>query len=144
VKLKLALVEALGSLGAAVMVVSGAAVSTVQVKVAGVASTLPAGSVARTLNVCEPLASPAYGFGLVQVVNPPLSSSHSKVEPGSLAVKEKLAEVLAVGSLGEAVMVVFGAPVSTVHVNVAALASVLPAGSVARTAKVWDPSASAL
>jgi hypothetical protein len=41
-------------------------------------------------------------------------------------------------------MVVSGAAVSTVQVYVAGLASVLPAESVARTRKVWDPSASAL
>jgi len=41
----------LGSLGAVSIVVSGAAVSTVQAKLAGVASTLPAASAARTENV---------------------------------------------------------------------------------------------
>jgi hypothetical protein len=59
-------------------------------------------------------------------------------------VKLKLALVDDVGSLGEAVMVVLGAEASIVQVWAAGLASVLPAGSVARTAKVWDPSASAL
>ena len=39
-------------------VVSGAIVSTVQVRVAGVASWLPAASMARTLKVCEPWARP--------------------------------------------------------------------------------------
>ena len=37
--------------GPELIVVSGAAVSTVNVRVAGVGSTLPAGSVARTENV---------------------------------------------------------------------------------------------
>ena len=40
--------------GPAVIVVSGGVVSTVKVRVAGVASVLPAGSVARTSKVCEP------------------------------------------------------------------------------------------
>ena len=50
--------------GAVVIVVSGGVVSpdagslTVQVAVAGEASTLPAVSVARTLKVCEPTARP--------------------------------------------------------------------------------------
>ena len=44
----------LGSLGATSMVVCGATVSTVQEKVAGVGSTLPAASVARTWNVWLP------------------------------------------------------------------------------------------
>lgn len=42
----------------AVLVTWGATVSTVQVKLAGVGSTLPAGSVARTIKVCEALVKP--------------------------------------------------------------------------------------
>ena len=48
----------MGSLGVASMVVSGAAVSTVQPEEAGVGSTLPAASVARTSNVWLPSLSP--------------------------------------------------------------------------------------
>jgi hypothetical protein len=66
------------------------------------------------------------------------------VEPASLETKEKLALVEALGLLGAAVMVVLGAAVSTVHVKVAALASTLPAVSIARTEKVCEPSASPL
>ena len=51
-------VALVGSLGCAVIVVFGAAVSTVQVKEAGVGSVLPAASVARTSKVCEPSARP--------------------------------------------------------------------------------------
>ena len=40
-------------------VVSGGGALTVQVRVAGVRSELPAASVARTLNVCEALVRPA-------------------------------------------------------------------------------------
>ena len=43
------------------------------------------------------------------------------------------------GSLGCAVIVVFGAVVSIVHVNEAGERSVLPAASVARTWKVCEP-----
>jgi hypothetical protein len=50
--------EADGSGGVEVIVVSGAAVWIVHVNDAGVASTLPAASRARTWNVCEPSASP--------------------------------------------------------------------------------------
>jgi hypothetical protein len=54
-------VEVVEAAGWAVIVVSGAVVSAgapiVQVTVAGEASTLPAASVARTVNVCEPTAS---------------------------------------------------------------------------------------
>jgi hypothetical protein len=79
-------------------------------------------------------------LALVQAEKPPPSSWHWNVEPASLETKLKLALVEALGSLGEAVMVVFGAAVSTVHVKVAALASTLPAGSIARTLNVCEPS----
>lgn len=56
VKLKLAEVEVTVPVGPAVMDVSGG-VTTVQLWLAGVASTLPAASVARTWKVCVPPAS---------------------------------------------------------------------------------------
>jgi hypothetical protein len=133
---KLAAVADVGLLGEAVIVVLGADASTVQVNVAGLVSVFPAASLARTLNVWEPSATLVYVVALVQVEKPPPSSSHSKVEPASLDTNEKVGELSLLGSLGEAVMVVFGAAVSTVHVRVAGLASVLPAPSVARTEKV--------
>ena len=58
VKLKLALVLLVADGGAAVMLVSGATVSTVQEKLAGVGSVLPAASVARTWKVWLPEAKP--------------------------------------------------------------------------------------
>ena len=57
-KLKLALLLVLMAGGAAVMVVSGGVVSTVQVKLAGVGSALPAASVARTWKLWLPSAKP--------------------------------------------------------------------------------------
>jgi hypothetical protein len=57
-KPKLGPVSFEGSLGLAVMEVLGAVRSIVQVCVAGVASVLPAASVARTSNVCEPALRP--------------------------------------------------------------------------------------
>ena len=51
-------VSLVAPLGPPVIVVSGATVSTVHVRVAGVASTLPTASRARTWNVCEPCDSP--------------------------------------------------------------------------------------
>ena len=56
VKLKLAEVLLTVPVGPAVIVVSGRA-ETVQVWLAGVASTLPAVSVARTWKVCDPFAN---------------------------------------------------------------------------------------
>ena len=58
VKLKLALVTFVGLAGAPVSVVLGAAVSTVQVRVAGVASVFESASVALTWNVCDPTERP--------------------------------------------------------------------------------------
>ena len=52
-----------------------------------------------------------------------------------------VAPVAFVGSFGVEPMDVFGGVVSTVHVNCAGEASVLPATSVARTLKVWLSSA---
>ncbi len=80
-------------------------------------------------------------MGEVQAAKAPASSLHSKVEPPSLEAKEKSAFAELLGSLGCAVIVVFGAAVSIVQVKLAGVASVLPAASVARTWKVCEPSA---
>ena len=56
VNAKVAVLELTLPLGPLVMEVLGAIVSIVHVLVAGVASTLPAASFARTEKVCEPLA----------------------------------------------------------------------------------------
>jgi hypothetical protein len=54
-------------------------------------------------------------------------------------VKLKLGEVELDGSEGPVVIVVSGAVRSTVHVWLAGVGSMFPAGSVARTWKVWLP-----
>ena len=78
---------------------------------------LPAGSVARASKVWLPSASAGESVcGLVQLVQGPPSIRHSKVEPPSVEVKEKLGVVLLDGSLGWAVIEVSGAVVSIVHV----------------------------
>lgn len=59
VKVNDADVLAVGLVGLDVIVVSGAVMSMSQVYDAGVGSTLPALSMARTSKVCEPSASPA-------------------------------------------------------------------------------------
>jgi hypothetical protein len=51
-KVKVAAVSAVSASGPVSIAVSGAAVSTVQVRLAGEASVLPAASVARTSKVC--------------------------------------------------------------------------------------------
>jgi hypothetical protein len=122
-----------------VIAVCGAVVSTVQPCEAGVLSTLPAASIARTRKLWAPGAKPVYAWGELQAANAPSSSEHWKVEPGSLAVKLKLALVLEVCAGGDAVIVVSGADVSTVHPCEAGVLSALPAASIARTAKECVP-----
>ena len=70
--------------------------STVNVRVAGVASTLPAASVARTSNVYAPSASEPRMRGDVQLPRPavaPVSRRHSNVEPVSLEENVNVAEL---------------------------------------------------
>src|SRR6185437_8397483 len=108
VKLKLGVASLLGSAGCAVIEVSGAVVSTSQVKLAGEASVLPALSIARTEKVCDPSAKPVNPSGLVQAANEPASSLHSKLAtplpPGSETVKLKLGVASLLGSAGCAVI----------------------------------------
>ena len=122
--------------------VFGAVRSTVQACVAGVASTLPAASSARTSNVCAASVSPVYDWGLEQFAKAPPSSRHSKPGPASDAVNEKLAPVEFDAAGGEEVIVVFAGVRSTVKVNDAGVASTFPAASIARTSNVYVPSAS--
>ncbi len=61
--------------------------------------------------------------------------------PVSLPLKLKLADVLLLKAGGLLVMLVSGARLSIVQVKLAGVESVLPALSVARTSKVWLPSA---
>src|SRR5206468_10899506 len=100
-----------------VMVVVGGVRSTVQVWLAGVASVLPAASVARTSKVWLPaVRAGEIDSGLVQELQLPVSMRHSKLEPLSSELKLKLGVVLLDGSDGFESMVVFGAVRSTVQV----------------------------
>jgi hypothetical protein len=111
----------------------GATESTVQVKES--LPTLPAASVARTVNVCDPWLTEGYDVGLVQGANALVSSLHSRVP--SLAVKEKDALVSWVGSDGLEVIDTAGGIESMLHVHESA--PTLPAASVALTVKVCEP-----
>src|SRR5438067_1853892 len=99
---------------------------------------LPTVSMARTWNVWLPGERPLYAFGLVQVANAAPSSLHWNV-PLFVEVNEKDAVVTLVEGGGWRVMLVFGGVRSIVQVKLAGVASVFPAGSVARTWKVWLP-----
>ena len=59
-------------------------------------------------------------------------------------VKLKEAEALLVSADGWVSIAVWGAVVSIVHSKLSALWSALPALSIARTSKLWAPSASEL
>lgn len=106
---------------------------TLKLALAGVASTLPAASVARTWKVWEPLRADTL-TGEEQPFQPPLSSLHWKLEPGSVDVKEKEAFAfflpLAFSAFfGFFVIVVSGAAVSG--------AGPLGGGVVARSASTY-------
>ncbi len=129
-----------GCAGVESMLVTGAVRSIVQVSLAGVASVLPAGSVARTSKVWLPAPSAGETVkGLVQVVQEPPSMRHSKVEPGSLELKVKVGVVSLDGCAGPVSRLVIGAARSIAQVSEAGVGSVLPPKSVARTSKVWLP-----
>src|SRR5204863_9610939 len=88
-------------------------------------------------------ASAAVVCGLVQGLQLPASTRHSKVEPGSLELNANVGVASLSSAGGAESIVVFGAVRSTVHVRLAGVASVFPAESVARTSKVWLPAPSA-
>src|SRR5687767_5749275 len=95
------------------ILVSGGSV-IVQAWLAGVPSTLPAPSLARTWNSCRPGARFVYSAGEVQELNAGASRAHSKLEPPSLLENLNSALLLAVGSSGPKSIVVSGGR-STVH-----------------------------
>src|SRR5262249_23238521 len=115
---------------------------TVHVYVSGVASVLPAASVARTWKVWLPLARPVYDTPLVHDVNAALSSLHSNVARHSLAWNVNAAVVLVEVDGGYVSIVVSGAVRSITHVRVAGDVSAFPAASVAYTLNVCEPAAS--
>ena len=119
--------EAVGPLGPEPIVVSGATVSTVQVRLASLASVLPASSVARTRKVCSPCASPASARGDVQVCQAPASSLALERRRRAPRRSRSSRPADAVGPLGPESIVVSGATVSTVQVRTASVGSMLPA-----------------
>ena len=143
-------VTVLPSAGPVSMVVSGGVVSlggtlTIQLRVAGVGSVLPAASLAATEKVWLPFARPEYGAGDVQGPDGAPSRLQAKVAPvGSDEVNEiePLFVVSVLPSTGSAPMVVSGGVVSpggtaTVQVLLAGDGSVLDDASIARTENAW-------
>ena len=109
---KLAAALADGFVGVDVKEAVGAVESTVHVELAGVASTLPAASIARTWNVWLPDARPLSASGLEHAANGEPSRLHSNV-PASSEPRPKLGLPL-LGFVGVDVRLVFGAVLSTV------------------------------
>ncbi len=118
------------------IVVCGAAVSTVNSRLAGEPSTFPTLSMARTASVCVPSASAASVSGDAQVANCPSSSLHSNVESAFVDVNANVGVLSFVGLVGPSANAVSGMPVSTVKVRVAGEGSTLPAVSRERTESV--------
>src|SRR4029453_14219470 len=96
--------------------------------------------VATSWTVCAPCARPVSETGEVQAAAGPPSSEHVVGVPVS-AEKSTVALVGATVPVGPPSLVSVGGSVSTAHVKLAGVASVLPAGSVARPPKVWGPPA---
>jgi hypothetical protein len=115
--------------------------ATLNVRSAGVGSTLPARSIARTRKMWEPSESAGDVLGELQKEKAAESKRHWKLEPGSLEAKVKVGVRSLVGPAGPAVIVVSGTAVSTVKEREAGVGSVLPTASMARTSKLWGPSA---
>jgi hypothetical protein len=142
VNVKLALVDAVGFVGLVTIVVSGGPVSTVQLKLL-VSEGLPAASRARTLKVWVPWVRPVKVFVPAvpepQEANRALSTRQEKA-PGSLLVQVKVAVVVVAIAAGVEPIVIVGATVSVVQVKVAGVGSTLPAASMPRAWKVWEPS----
>src|SRR5205814_503480 len=119
--------EALTNVVGAVIVTVGGPRSIDHEWLAGVASVLPAWSVARTSRPWLPSASAAVVCGLVHELQLPPSRRHSKVDPASLEWKVKLGVALLSSGGGVESMVVSGAVRSIVQVWEAGVPSVLPA-----------------
>src|SRR5882724_1488986 len=120
----------------------GSLVSRCHVHVAGVASVLPAASVARTSKVWSLSVRPGTLCGLVQAANAPPSMLHSKVEPGSVESNVKAGAATFDGSDGFVRIVVLGAVRSTSTFRIAVAG--WPALSVATAARAWVPSAAGI
>src|SRR6266508_2923283 len=91
----------------------GSFASRCHVQVSSDGSVLPAGSVARTSNVCELSVRPLTLCGLVHGAKAPPSIRHSKLEPGSEELNVKVGLATFDGSAGLPTMLVSGAVRST-------------------------------
>jgi hypothetical protein len=112
VNAKVGVESLVGPLGPELIVVFGAWVSTVKLRLAGLWSTFPWESEARTSKVWGPLERAAAGVcvapGPEQGANEAESKRHSKVDPASSEEKPNVGVESAVGALGPESTVVSG------------------------------------
>ena len=147
-KTKVGVLSLVGPSGPEPIVVSGGVMSdagaevTVNVRVAGDGSVLPAASVARTDTECGPSLSAVVVHGVVQSSHAAESRRHSKADASSLELKAKVGVLLLVVSAGPELIVVSGAvgsgagPEATVSGFI--VLSVSPSASVIVEADVLD------
>jgi hypothetical protein len=102
---------------------------------------VPRLSVALTSKLWRPSPSPEYACPVEQPANALESRLHSNVLPSLFDVNVNCASRLFVGSGGPLSMVTTGPAVSIVQ-EADAAELVFPAASIARTSKLWGPSAS--
>src|SRR5688500_15298927 len=109
---KLATLLSVVAFGPEVIVTGGARPSTFQLHSAGVGSTLPSASFARTAKSCSPKIKLSYVTGELHGAKLPASAAssraHSNVTPGRFETKVKVAVVLSVGSAGRLTIALSG------------------------------------
>ena len=137
-----AVVAPTAPLGPLTIWVSGVLVSIVQPNSAGVASTLPARSFARTENTWVPSPSGPNESPLLHGSSAPLSSEQPNVTVISSDVNSNTAITLLSDAGGAWTSIVSGATVSIDHRCSAGVGSELPVASTARTENTCVPSAS--
>jgi hypothetical protein len=123
------------------MVTAGGVLSTVH-EYEAVGPTLPARSIAVTWNVWA-VADTVMALGDVQPAGEAESRAQLNTAPGSEAVNANCAEVDAVSTAGDDVMLTVGGVTSTVHGYTVGFPTLL-SSSVARTENECDPSATPL
>jgi hypothetical protein len=93
----------------------GAIVSELIVQTSATVDVLPAGSAARTVNLCCPAERPLNDFGDVHELNEFASIWHSNDDPASLEEKENDPDFVVVLNDGASVNEMMGGVASTVH-----------------------------
>ena len=137
--------------GPELIVVSGGvmsdagAVVTVNARVAGVTSVLPAASVARTDTEWGPSLRAVVVHGVVQSTHAPASTRHSKADASSLELNANVGVRLLVVPVGPELIVVSGAVVSAAGPEATVIGFIVlsasPSASVTVTRTYLTPSA---